>query len=158
MGANKIGETVLGKLKGKAVKTVLNPLNEILDDQISDISTTLGLFVVRSIRGKLQRSITFTIGTRYSDRWMEEAIYGILYEYNNIRASSKLELANKTGVNDGSVNGSASECRYSGLHHHHVRPESGLRQELRAGYAGTSKQPAQDPLGQPDDFHLPGSP
>ena len=102
MGANKIGETVLGKLKGKAVKTVLNPLNEILDDQISDISTTLGLFVVRSIRGKLQRSITFTIGTRYSDRWMEEAIYGILYEYNNIRASSKLELANKTGVNDGS--------------------------------------------------------
>lgn len=102
MGANKIGETVLGKLKGKAVKTVLNPLNEILDDQISDISTTLGLFVVRSIRGKLQRSITFTIGTRYSDRWMEEAIYGILYEYNNIRASSKLELANKTGINDGS--------------------------------------------------------
>lgn len=102
MGLDKLAKSAANSLKDKALKTVLNPLNEVLDDQIKDISTTLGLFVVRSIRGKFQRSITFKVGTRYADRWMEEALYGVLYEYNNIKGSSKLHLSNKSGMNDGS--------------------------------------------------------
>lgn len=95
----KIGEV----LKTKATKTILDPLNEMVDEQISDITTTIGSFIVRSVRGKFQRSITFTIGVSFSDNWMEEALYGILYEYNDIKKSSKLELTNKKGFNDGSA-------------------------------------------------------
>lgn len=98
----KVAKGIVNGAQQKAVKTVLDPLNGILDDQLTDISTTLGLFMVRAIRGRFQRSITFSIGNRYSDRWMEEALYGILYQYNNIKKSPKLELTNKAGINDGS--------------------------------------------------------
>lgn len=84
-------------------RTVIGPLNDIVDENITDIVTTLGSFVVRSIRGKFQRSISFTIGSNYADAWMEEALYGILYKYNNIKGSSRLVLSNKKGVNDGSA-------------------------------------------------------
>lgn len=84
-------------------RTVIAPLNEIVDDNITDITTTIGSFVVRSIRGKFQRSISFNIGSNYSDAWMEEALYGILYKYNDIKGSSRLELTNKKGFNDGST-------------------------------------------------------
>jgi chaperone BCS1 len=97
-----IVDTLKVGARNKFEKTVLNPINTMVDDNISDIVTTLGSFVVRSVRGKFQRSITFTIGNKYSDRWMEEALYGILYKYNNIKAGSRLELTNKNGVNDGS--------------------------------------------------------
>lgn len=94
---NNIGKSLMNKF----TKTVAAPLNEILDSNITDITTTIGSFVVRSVRGKFQRSISFTIGASYSDRWMEEALYGILYQYNNIKQMSKLELTNKNGTYDG---------------------------------------------------------
>ena len=98
----KLIKKALGVLKGKAIRTIAEPLNGMVDDQITDIATTIGSFVIRAVRGKFQRSITFTIGTNYSDEWMEEALYGILYQYNNIKKGSKLELQNKRGYNDGS--------------------------------------------------------
>ena len=97
-----IGAAALSVAKKKAISTVLNPLNEMVDEQLTDISTTIGSFIIRSVRGKFQRSISFTIGVNYSDAWMEEALYGILYKYNNIKKGSKLELMNKKGFNDGS--------------------------------------------------------
>ena len=94
-------QTVKNSANARIGRTVIGPLNNIIDENITDITTTLGSFVVRSIRGKFQRSITFNIGANYSDGWMEEALYGILYKYNNIKGSSRLELSNKKGVNDG---------------------------------------------------------
>jgi len=96
-----IGQKALDIVKEKAARTILRPLDNMLDDQLTDISSTIGSFIIRSVRGKFQRSISFTIGVNYSDRWMEEALYGILYQYNNIKGSSKLELTNKTGYGDG---------------------------------------------------------
>lgn len=98
-----IKETLLNGLKNKAVKTILNPLNDMVDEQITDVATTIGSFVIRKVRGKFQRSISFTIGINFADQWMEEALYGILYKYNNIKKGSKLELTNKKGFNDGSA-------------------------------------------------------
>lgn len=97
-----LGQKALDNVKNRIGRTVLEPLNTIVDQNISDITTTIGSFVIRSIRGKFQRSITFNIGTNYADKWMEEALYGILYKYNNIKKSSRLEITNKAGFNDGS--------------------------------------------------------
>ncbi len=94
---------VLNYLKDKAIKTIAAPLDGMIDEQLTDISTTIGSFIIRSVRGKFQRSISFSIGTNYSDNWMEEALYGILYQYNDIKHSSKLELTNKRGWSDGSA-------------------------------------------------------
>lgn len=98
----KVTDGITQGVKDKVGKTIIGPLNNLVDQNISDITTTIGSFVIRSIRGKFQRSITFTIGSNYADRWMEEALYGILYKYNNIKKSSRLELTNKVGFNDGS--------------------------------------------------------
>ena len=97
----KVTDTIIGTVKTKVGHTIIEPLNTIIDQNISDIVTTVGSFVVRSIRGKFQRSITFSIGLNYADSWMEEALYGILYKYNNIKCGSRLELTNKNGYNDG---------------------------------------------------------
>lgn len=91
-----------GVLKDKFGRVVLAPLNEMVDEQITDITTTIGSFVINSIRGKFQRSISFTVGARYADMWMEEALYGILYQYNKIKQSNCLEMANSGGSKDGS--------------------------------------------------------
>ena len=98
----KSTEKVTQVVKNKIGHDVIEPLNTLVDNNISDITTTIGSFVIRSIRGKFQRSITFTIGSNYADKWMEEALYGILYKYNNIKRCSRLELTNKAGFNDGS--------------------------------------------------------
>jgi chaperone BCS1 len=95
--ANKVLQTV----KTKVGRDVIEPLNTLVDQNITDITTTVGSFIIRSVRGKFQRSITFTIGNVYADMWMEEALYGILYKYNDIKRSSRLELTNKSGFNDG---------------------------------------------------------
>ena len=98
----KLKNSVVQGIKNKIGSTVIEPLNALVDQNISDITSTIGSFVIRSVRGKFQRSITFTIGSNYSDKWMEEALYGILYKYNNIKKSSRLELTNKPGYTDGS--------------------------------------------------------
>lgn len=101
MNIKKLGNDLKEGIKNKVGKTVVAPLNDLLDQNINDIATTIGSFIVRSVRGKFQRSITFTIGYNYADKWMEEALYGILYKYNSIKKSSRLELSNKPGMNDG---------------------------------------------------------
>lgn len=83
-------------------RVVLHPIGELVEQNVSDVVTTIGSFVVRSVRGKFQRSITFTVGNNYANKWMEEALYGILYRYNDIKKESRLELTNKSGVVDGS--------------------------------------------------------
>lgn len=97
-----IMKNIKSGVKNKANKVLLNPLNMMIDENLMDITTTIGSFVIRSIRGKFQRSISFTIGVKYSDNWMEEALYGILYQYNNIKGSSRLQIANKSGMGSGS--------------------------------------------------------
>ena len=89
--------------KNKATSLLVDPLSSIADESIKDVVTTIGLFVARSIRGKFQRSITFQVGLEYGDNWMEEALYGILYEYNDIKKMAKLELGNKKGESDGTT-------------------------------------------------------
>lgn len=98
----KATNKILQTMKNKMGKDVIEPLNNLMDQNVQDVTTTIGSFVVRSVRGKFQRSISFTIGSLYADRWMEEALYGILYKYNDIKKSSRLELTNKAGYNDGS--------------------------------------------------------
>lgn len=99
----KLLSKLLSGIKTHATASVINPMVEMVDTNLADITTTIGSFVIRSIRGKFQRSITFNIGSNFSDDWMEEALYGILYEYNNIKGSSNLELSNKKGFSDGST-------------------------------------------------------
>jgi len=85
----------VGKWLGdKALKTIAKPLDEMVDKNITDITTTIGSFVIRKVRGKFQRSLTFEVGVHYGDNWMEEALYGILYEYNNIKNSTQVHLTN----------------------------------------------------------------
>lgn len=91
-----------GIVKDKFGRTVIGPLNDMVDQNLTDISTAIGSFVIRSIRNKWERSISFTVGNRYADSWMEEALYGILYKYNDIKAKSRLELSNAGGTRDGS--------------------------------------------------------
>ena len=88
-------------VKGKGLLT-LGTLNEIIDENIVDVTTTVGSFIMRSIRGKFARTITFKIGYTFADQWMEEALYGILYKYNNIKSMSNLELSNANTHKDGS--------------------------------------------------------
>lgn len=84
-------------------KGVVAPITNQIDENITDITTTIGSFVIRKIRDTFQRSITFSIGNNYANEWMEEALYGIVYEYNDIIKSSKLEIHNKSGYSDGSA-------------------------------------------------------
>lgn len=102
MNVQNIINGTKGVLRDKLGRVVLGPLNNLVDENLTDITTALGSFVIRSIRGKFQRSISFTVGTRYADSWMEEALYGILYKYNNIKQQSRLEMANANGSRDGS--------------------------------------------------------
>jgi hypothetical protein len=90
--------------KDKLYKDVLGPVDGLIDQNLNDVSTTIGSFVIRSVRGKFQRSITFTIGGSNSfNRWMEDALYEILYEWNNIKGSSRLELAAGSKARDKDV-------------------------------------------------------
>ncbi len=80
--------SAIGKKLGS---TILDPLVEIVTDEVTDITTTIGSFIIKKIRGKFQRSIEFTTND-YCDRWMEDALYGIIYKYNNIKNMSGVEL------------------------------------------------------------------
>lgn len=95
MSLQKIGNC----LQQRLVRTVLDPINEMVDEQITDITTTVGSFIIRQIRGKFQRSLTFTVGINGSNRWMETALFTILGEYNKINMYPKLELCAKPSSN-----------------------------------------------------------
>ena len=93
MNLKKISKTLSDGLKEKLNNTILHPLNDIVDQNLLDITTTLGSFIVRSVRGTFQRSITLTVNNGFSSKWMEDALYGILYQWNDIKKSSRLELS-----------------------------------------------------------------
>ena len=93
----KVGE----HLKDRAKRTVLDPINGMIDTNLTDITTTIGSFVIRTVRGKFQRSITITTGLYYNDKWLEDALYAILYEYNDLKKSSMLRLVNRGQIDDG---------------------------------------------------------
>ena len=89
-------------VKRKILDTVVSPIDSMFSDSITDISTTIGSFVLRNIRGKFARSISFQIGSNWNDFWMEDALYAILYAYNDIKKKSNLSLINAAGQDDGS--------------------------------------------------------
>ena len=74
------------------VNSAINPMTKIVGESISDIVTSIGMFAIRNIKGKFQRNITFTCGATYRDSWMEDALYTILYKYNDIKKSPALDL------------------------------------------------------------------
>ena len=84
-----IKEFILNKLKNQ----ILGPLDGIVNENIADMSSIFGSFIVRKVRGKFQRSITFEVGNSYSDKWMEEALYFILSKYNKLDNSSMLTIS-----------------------------------------------------------------
>lgn len=91
-----------GYMKNKLL-VGLSPLDQILTDTLTDITTTIGTFVVRKLQGKVQRSITFTAGYgSLFSYWMEEALYGVLYQYNDLKKASRLSLASHNTDKDGS--------------------------------------------------------
>lgn len=79
-------------VKDKFGRTVIAPLNDLLDTNLADITTSIGSFVVHYIRGKFERQITFTVGRTYYDQWMEESLYAILRKYNNLKTNPRLSL------------------------------------------------------------------
>lgn len=96
-----IKKTILNGAQSIISRDVVAPITGIVDTNLQEIVTTIGSFVIRSIRGKFQRSISFTVGLVYYDQWMEEALYSILYRYNNIKGMSRLGLMNSRSVHDG---------------------------------------------------------
>ena len=91
---NETVAKILNFGKDKVIKNVLVPIDTLVDDNITDITTTIGAFVIRNIKGRFQRSITFTINLR--NEWMVKALYEILYKYNKINNKSNLNLTNKS--------------------------------------------------------------
>ena len=91
---DNIKRTVIDSAKDRLGRTVLTPLNTIIDDQITDIASSIGMFIIRSIRGKFQRSISFSVGENYKDHWKEQALYAILSKYNDLRTGARLRLSN----------------------------------------------------------------
>ena len=97
-------------IKDHLGRTLLGPLNE-LGNELTELTTTIGSFVINGIRDKFQRSITFNIGKNHADYWMEEALYGILYRYNNLKKKGNLAL------NNISRDGSTLHYRLGNGHH-----------------------------------------
>lgn len=101
-GLSLANAMVKGYMKNKLL-VGLSPLDQILTDTLTDITTTIGTFVVRKLQGKMQRSITFTAGYgSLFSYWMEEALYGVLYQYNDLKKASRLSLASHNTDKDGS--------------------------------------------------------
>lgn len=99
----ELSEKICSSASNRAKRIILDPLNGMLDDQVTDIVTTFGACAIREVMGKFQRTITFTTGVNYADHWMGEALMAIVSEYNNISSKPHLEMRNKNGFDDGST-------------------------------------------------------
>lgn len=84
----------------KITETIIGPIDSMVNDNITEISSTIGSFIIRNIRNRFARSITFNVGLTRSDAWIEEALYAILYKYNDIKKKSKLELVDAAGYGE----------------------------------------------------------
>lgn len=87
-------------LLSKLTEQVLKPLDNMVDQNVNEIATIFGSFVIRKVRGKFQRSISFEVGNDYDDKWMEEALYFILSKYNKLDNSSMLTISNSSKYKD----------------------------------------------------------
>ena len=85
-------ESVKKFVSNKLVETMLKPVDNMVNDNLTEISSTIGSFFIRNIRNRFARSITFTAGVTFGDKWIERALYAILAKYNNLLKNSKLEL------------------------------------------------------------------
>lgn len=81
--------------------------------ELASVTSVIGNFGFQWIKDKLARQITFTVGGQagYYNDWMEEALYAILYTYNDIKKQPNLQLVTYDGgsstavyyrLNDGS--------------------------------------------------------
>jgi hypothetical protein len=78
-------------IKEEAQKLFIKPTVELVESNVLAVSTTVGNFVVKKIQDRFFRMISFTVNGFY-DEWMEQALYGILYKYNDIKKKSSLNL------------------------------------------------------------------
>lgn len=90
---NKVVSGILNYGKNKFIKTVAMPIDTMVDDNITDVVTTIGSFVIRNIKGRFQRSITINVSNK--NLWIEKALYDILYRYNKIDKKTSLTLEPK---------------------------------------------------------------
>jgi hypothetical protein len=86
-------------VKSEAQKLIAQPIVNVAENNVTAISTTIGNFVVGKIRDKIVKVITFTVSGFY-DEWMENALYGILYRYNNIKKLASLEMKATKSLDD----------------------------------------------------------
>lgn len=86
-----MNKSIKSMMAKKSVELVIHPMMKILDNNILSVTTTIGEFIVRKIKDQLAREISFTIAGYY-DEWMENALYSILNQYNDIKKSSSLSM------------------------------------------------------------------
>ena len=75
----------------KVKNIVLKPFNDIIDENVTDIVTTLGNYAVKFVNDRYQRKITF-VTDYYTSEWIDTGLYNILSKYNNIKTKSSLEI------------------------------------------------------------------
>ena len=98
----QVGSTVKTWGSNRYNSGIAAPFNNVIDTSMDTIVTAIGSFIITKITDAIQTSITFKTGVRYSDQWMEEALYGILYQHNTIKKRGNLRLTNAGRFSDGS--------------------------------------------------------
>lgn len=88
----------LSYFKNMAYRDILAPIERLVDNKLTEISTIYGTWIIKSIDGIYGREFGFTVGLDYGDEWKEEALYNILAKYNNIGSGKvgPLDLTGKT--------------------------------------------------------------
>lgn len=91
MNGKEIKHKIATSLSDRLKRTILSPISDLADENVTEVVTTFGSYIIRKVRGKFQRSIVITTGD-YGDTWIEEALYSIIFKYNDLKKSSKLIL------------------------------------------------------------------
>ena len=80
-------------------KLLIKPTVDLIESNLLTVTTSIGNFLVKKVQDRLVRMITFTV-TGYYDEWMENALYGILYTYNDIKKNASLEMKSSRSLDD----------------------------------------------------------
>jgi len=70
-----------------------NIVEATINDEVASIVTTVGTFAFTTMRNKLVRTVSFTIGQNPTDNWMEEALYAVIYLYNPDISKRNIQLS-----------------------------------------------------------------
>lgn len=144
MDFKKLQKGVVRFGKEKLTKDVLHPLNDLLDENLAEITTTIGSFIIKQITGRFTRSISFSVGHNRSDRWMEDSLFGILYKYNDIKKkSNNLELGDIEDKNVTS-NGNGMYYRLADGSHYLKYRNYDIILIVRTTMHPTGRQPRRD--------------